>query len=163
MKKINLFLLVISIFLLTACGNKTITNKNEDVKETYSFVYNDIKMTPGELFSTEKMGNYLNEMELPTCAFEDTDRVYTYENYEISTYTLNNEERILSILITDPNTPTTEGIKQGDSYEKMLEVYGDNYQKLDNLYEYKKDNTLLDIIVENEIVISIEYVYNTNN
>ena len=167
MKKIGkiLFVLLISLSLLTACGDKKqeVSDNKGDDEAVYSLKYNGMTMTPGELFSTDIFGDYLDYTELTTCAFEDMDRVYTYEHYEISTYTLNKEERILSVLFIDQEIATPEGVRQGDSIDSMLNAYGNDYQQFDNLYEYSRGKTLLDFIVENDVIVSIEYVYNTEN
>lgn len=160
MKKIIKISLLITLILclFTGCGNKEYSNSNKE-KDVYSFKYNDLKITPGEVFDKEKYTGYSDYVELPSCAFEDTDRAYTYNHYEITTYTLNKEERILSVYFLDTEISTTEGVSISDSVNKMLDVYGNNYEKNDNLYTYKKEDTLINFIVENDIIVSIEYSY----
>ena len=160
MKKIIKISLLITLILclFTGCGNKEVLDSNKE-KDVYSFKYNDLKITPGEVFDKQQYAGYNDYVELPSCAFEDTDRAYTYEHYEITTYTLNKEERILSVYFLDTEISTTEGVSISDSVNKMLDVYGNNYEKNDNLYTYKKEDTLINFIVENDIIVSIEYSY----
>ncbi len=160
MKKIIKLSLLIPIILclFTGCGNKEDFDSNKE-KDVYSFKYNDLEITPGEVFDKQQYAGYNDYVELPSCAFEDTDRAYTYDHYEITTYTLNKEERILSIYFLDTEISTTEGVSISDSINKMLDVYGNNYEKNDNLYTYKKEDTSINFIVENDIIVSIEYSY----
>lgn len=160
MKKIIKLSLLIPIILclFTGCGNKEDFDSNKE-KDVYSFKYNDLEITPGEVFDKQQYAGYNDYVELPSCAFEDTDRAYTYDHYEITTYTLNKEERILSIYFLDTEISTTEGVSISDSVNKMLDVYGNNYEKNDNLYTYKKEDTSINFIVENDIIVSIEYSY----
>ena len=160
MKKIIKLSLLIPIILclFTGCGNKEDFDSNKE-KDVYSFKYNDLEITPGEVFDKQQYAGYNDYVELPSCAFEDTDRAYTYDHYEITTYTLNKEERILSVYFLDTEISTTEGVSISDSVNKMLDVYGNNYEKNDNLYTYKKEDTSINFIVENDIIVSIEYSY----
>ncbi len=151
MKKIIVVLLM--VICITGCGEK----KEELKSEGFTLSYQNTSFTLGELFDVNKYGTEYTYSETESCAFEDKDRIYTYEDYEVTTYTLNNEERVLSIYFLNPNMKTTEGLSIGDTIQKMQELYGTDYEQDANLYTYKKDHTNLKIIVEDEIVKSIEY------
>lgn len=153
MKKINkIVFFILSIILISACGN------NNAVEEVFSLKYNDITINLGEEFDQDKLGKELNYSETQSCAFEGLDKTYTYEHFEITTNPINDKDKIGSIYFLDDAISTTEGIKKGDSYEKMLKTYGDNYTLDNSLYTYTKENTKLQFLVQDETIISIEYL-----
>ncbi len=153
--------LIISLLLvsLTGCGKEKVVEE----KDIFSFKYNDMNILLGEEFSRDKYGKELEYFEAPTCAFEDMDRTYTYEHYEINTYTENGQEKVLSIVFKDSDVKTNEGISLGDDFTKLVEVYGDKYKQEDNLYVYEKDKTNLEFIVENDTITNIEYSYDAES
>lgn len=44
--------------------------------------------------------------------------------------------------------------------DKIVDVYGDNYEQLDTQYTYSKGLTQIKFIVEDNTITSIEYNYN---
>ena len=44
----------------------------------------------------------------------------------------------------------------------MINLYGDDFEKNENLYTYTNGSTLLNCIVENDVVTSIEYALSVN-
>ena len=64
--------------------------------------------------------------------------------------------------IIDPNTTTPEGLALGDNLDRVLELYGDNYQVNGAAFDFYGTETMLSIIVQNEAVASIEYRMNTD-
>lgn len=88
---------------------------------------------------------------------EGLDRIYKYENYEITTYERDGKERIQSIYLLNDMVKTEEDVKITDSYNKMIEKYSDNYVREENMYKYIQGKTALKFIIENNIITSIEY------
>jgi len=88
---------------------------------------------------------------------EGLDRIYKYENYEITTYERDGKERIQSIYLLNDMAKTEEDVKITDSYNKMIEKYSDNYVREENMYTYIQGKTALKFIIENNIITSIEY------
>lgn len=88
---------------------------------------------------------------------EGLDRIYKYENYEITTYARDGKERIQSIYLLNDMVKTEEDVKITDSYNKMIEKYSDNYVREENMYTYIQGKTALKFIIENNIITSIEY------
>ena len=64
---------------------------------------------------------------------EGLDRIYKYENYEITTYERGGKERIQSIYLLNDMVKTEEDVKITDSYNKMIEKYSDNYVREENI------------------------------
>lgn len=153
MKKV-LIVLATGILLLTGCST------NEDVsvvKETYVFADSNKEFVIGEEFSKEVYGEPNQYSELQSCAFDGLDKVYTYDHYEVTTYPDGEKERIYSVYIMDDSVSTKEGIKITDTYEKMIEAYGEEFENMGSLYKYTKENSYLKFIVDNGVITSIEY------
>ncbi len=144
----------LAMLCLTGCNQKT-----EQKESGYLFTVNNEKIALGEEFSKEKYGTEKSFYELSSCAFEGNDKVYEYEHFEITTFGKNEKDYVLSIYFLDPTIQTSEGLAIGDMLDKMIELYGENYQKTGSLYEYKKDKSILRMIVNDDVVSSIEYSY----
>ena len=89
------------------------------------------------------------------------DKTYTYENYEITTYPDGDKDKIYTIYFLNAEAKTQEGVAVSDSLQKMLEIYGENYEIQGNQYTYTKGKTQLQFIVENDVITSIQYSYIT--
>lgn len=123
----------------------------------FGFKYEGVTLKPGEVFEVSALGEDYEFSEVPSCAFDGNDRVYTYEKFEVQTYIDGDQERIYSIYFIDPNLPTTEGLCLGDSVENVKSLYGEDYEMIGNSFEYKGGNTVLTVITQNDVVVSIEY------
>ena len=127
----------------------------------FSFLYEGVTLIPGEVFDQSMPGKCLGVSEVPSCAFEGNDRVYNYETFELTAYIEGEEERIYSIYFLDPNLSTTEGLCMGDTVDDMKTLYGEDYEKDGTAYEYTRGDTVLTIITQNDVVVSIEYCLNS--
>ena len=95
--------------------------------------------------------------EVPSCAFDGTDKAYNYDVFELTAYNEGNGEIIYSIYLIDANTATDEGLYLGDDLARAEELYGSEYAMTDNQVTFTKGNTLLILILQEESIISIEY------
>ena len=155
MKKI--IILIICIFLLTSCNNKK--EELNEILDLYT-TYNSIELRPGTLFSNiiATLGEPNNTRTEPSTYTEGEATIYEYDNFEIETYIEDNIEKIYSIRFTNEDQLTNENIKLGDTKEKMISVYGNQYQNIDEvIYVYTISNTSLSFTIENDIIIEIIY------
>ena len=132
----------------------------KEERGAFSFVHEGVTLTPGELFEQSALGECSGVAEVPSCAFDGNDRVYNYEAFELTAYVDGEEERIYSIYFIDPNLPTTEGLCMGDAVDIMKSLYGEDYEMVGTAYEYTGGNTVLSIVTQNDVVVSIEYRLN---
>ena len=123
----------------------------------FVFNYEGAKVIPAEPFDPSVLPEAASVYEVPSCALEGTDNLYNYESFEITAFNDGNGEVVYSIYFLDPNLTTTEGLALGDSLEKAVELYGENYEDLNGELVYTVLNTQLRLIVENDVVVSIEY------
>ena len=123
----------------------------------YVFISDGVSLLPGEPFDPAALPEAQSVYEVPSCAIEGTDNVYTYNAFELTAFNDGSGEIIYSILLTDPNTTTPEGLALGDTLEKMESLYGTGYTKEGNGITYTGDGQLLCIIAQGDTVASIEY------
>lgn len=102
------------------------------------------------------LGEYTDYFEAKSCAFNGIDRTYIYADYEVYTYPYNGVDYISGIYLME-TAQTNEGLKIGDTYDRMIELYGEDYTEDIGLYTYEKDSTKLDVLIEGDSIISIEY------
>lgn len=123
----------------------------------YTFDANGVELIPGDPFDPAVLPKADSVYEVPSCAIEGTDNLYNYGTFELTAFDDGEKELIYSILLTDPNITTTEGLALGDDVQKMVSLYGEGYTQQGNAYVYTGDAELLYIITQNDKVASIEY------
>ena len=109
----------------------------------------------------EGLGEPVSYFEAPSCAFEgEMDKTYTYNSFEIETYTENNTDRISRVSLKDDSVSTPEGVTIGDTRARVEEVYGTEGAEESGRVVYSKDGMKLCFIfnAEDDSVISIEYM-----
>lgn len=127
------------------------------VAEGYTFTLGDIPLIPGAVFEESKMPEAASVFQVPSCAIEGTDNVYNYTTVEVTVFDDGKAPVIYSVYLADPNTPTDEGLYLGDDLAAVENLYGTQYTKNAAELVYEKGTTQLRIIVNNDIVTSIEY------
>ena len=178
MKKLVCILLTLVLLLsLAACGGESneappAANTNtpapsdstpaEDQKkpeDVFHFIWLDegVKLIPGNPFDPSVLPEANDLFEVPSCAIEGTDNVYSYDAFELTAYNDGNGEVIYSIYLLDPNVTTAEGLYLGDDRATVEKLYGTDYTDNDGELVYTKGSTELRIILEDDLVSSIEY------
>lgn len=149
---------------VTASGSETETTEETETEEdvqveegAYSFTAEGVELIPGAAFDASKMPEPQSTFTVPSCALEGTDNVYSYGTFEVTAYNEGNGEFIYSVYLFDANISTNEGLSVGDNKDKVIEIYGDNYTDNNGEFTYKKGNTLLVIVFQNDMVLSIDF------
>lgn len=123
----------------------------------YTFTLEGVELIPGQPFDASALPEANSVYQIPSCAFEGTDNVYSYNACEVTAYNEGNGEIIYSIYILDPYTITPEGLALGDEEAKIVAAYGPNYNLSDGQYTYIGRNSQVIILTSGGFVISIEY------
>ncbi|MCM1541250.1 MAG: hypothetical protein NC121_08310 [Blautia sp.] len=123
----------------------------------FSFVYEGAVLVPGEPVDLSTLPKCSDVAEVPSCAFGGNDKVYNFGTFELTAYLDEDEERVYSVYFIDPNLPTTEGLRLGDTVDDMKSLYGEDYEAEGTACTYTRGETLLIIITRNDVVVSIEY------
>ena len=123
----------------------------------YTFDFDGVELIPGDPFDPSVLPEADSVYEVPSCAIVGTDNLYNYGSFELTAFDDGTSELIYSILLTDPNITTTEGLALGDTLQKMVDIYGEGYTKQGNACVYTGDAETLNIILQNDRIASIEY------
>ncbi len=168
MNKCKLILVIILIMLVAAilvgCKEKQMSKENTiQSVETFSVKYNGVEVTPGTEFNESLISEEANFSEIASCAFEGTDKMYTYSGVELVVANVNGKDKIYSVYFITQDVKTAEGVGLTDNISKMIEAYGEDYNQLiSNKYTYTKGEVELSFIVQDDLITSIEYVLKTN-
>lgn len=161
---IFLIILVIAIVAIVAVnlngkGEESSSSSSESTENSkYSVTYKNVDITPGTAFDETKIQEQYSYSEINSCAFEGKDKVYTYSGAEINVANVNGVDTVYSVYFFDTETKTPEGIGVSDTKEDMIKAYGDNYkQTTTNSYNYTDGKIDVSFILQNDVIISIEY------
>lgn len=139
------------------------TAEKEDSATGFSFVHNNVKITPNDLVDplVTALGSDYTYYESPSCAYIGLDKIYVYKGFSIYTYPDDNAvDHVLQVVLTDDTLSTPEGLIVGDTAGKVIELYGTDYAESGGSYSYTRGKTNLTVIVKDDRVISIQYNYN---
>lgn len=123
----------------------------------YTFSSDGVELIPGDPFDPSLLPKANSVYQVPSCAIEGTDNLYHYGTFELTAFDDGTSEVIYSILLIDPNITTPEGLALGDSADKVLELYGEDYTQQGSAYVYTGEMEALYIIIQGAHVASIEY------
>ena len=126
-------------------------------EDVFSFTYQGVTLVPGNAFDSAALPEAESVYQVPSCAIEGTDNVYSYGDIEVTAFNDGNGEVIYSVYIVDANTPTAEGLYIGDTLDQVIAVYGEDYTQENGQVTYQKGNTLLVIILDGDYVASIDF------
>ncbi len=132
------------------------TQGSQEVK-VYGFVTNSVELIPGAAYDATKLPAAESSYEVPNCAIEGTNVVYSYGTYELTVYKSSTGDVIYSIFLLDPNLTTPEGLHLGDSESRVDELYGSDFTVEGTARLYTSQDTQLMILLQNGSVSSIEY------
>ncbi len=175
MKKLLLMLLSLAILLtFSACSGEesgdnkgtgslesTETTDTEGSKFSFAVASADnfkikIDMDMSEVLTA--LGEPLKYFEATSCAFEGLDKTYTYAGFIVTTRPEGEKDFVNSILLTDDSVTTPEGSYIGSSPDSIKSVYGAPSEETETLLAYEDGNTVLNFILKDGAVISIEYL-----
>ncbi len=127
--------------------------------EGYSYEYNGIKipMNVDAAPIVKKLGKPANYFEAASCAFQGLDKVYTYSNFEIGTYPKGDKDFISTVTFLDDTVETDQGICVGSTLDEVKDAYGKDFTNKGTSYEYRKGDTKLTFIIEENAVAQITY------
>jgi hypothetical protein len=129
--------------------------------EGFVFQYNgtDVIMGSEAAPVVEALGEPRSVFEETSCAFDGIDRFYMYNDFQLNTFPDGETDYVWSINFLTDGAETQEGLYVGETLDKMLEIYGDGYEKENEMYRYKQNGTELAILTENGEVIQITYYW----
>lgn len=141
----------------TAAAEETTAPEQAIDEDGFSFVYQGVTLVPGNAFDSAALPEAESVFQVPSCAIEGTDNVYSYGDIEVTAFNDGNGEVIYSVYIVDANTPTAEGLYIGDTMDHVIAAYGEDYTQESGQVTYQKGNTLLVIVLDGDYVASIDF------
>ena len=126
-------------------------------EDVFSFTYQGVALVPGNAFDSAALPEAESVYQVPSCAIEGTDNVYSYGDIEVTAFNDGSGEVIYSVYIVDANTPTGEGLYIGDMMDQVIAVYGEDYTQENGQVTYQKGNTMLVLILDGDYVASIDF------
>jgi hypothetical protein len=104
------------------------------------------------------VGEPLGRFEAQSCAFDGMDIIFSYPGIQIYTYPAGAGNYIHTIGFFDDSVRTAEGnIRLGTRIQSVIDVYGDDYSYETGLYRFTRGLTVLEFLVEDDIVMGITY------
>ena len=163
MKKLIAFLLAAAMMVCFAACTPTTTEQtpggSEPVQDSFSFTYNGVKIAlnaPAEPI-VEALGGNPKYTESTSCAFDGLDKSYGYGSFYLETYPLNGKDYVYGWYFVDDMVETDEGICIGSALADVKTAYGEENYNGSNAFQIKKGSGQLTIILENDLVTSIQY------
>lgn len=132
----------------------------ENVKG-FCLTFNGVELTPGTTYDAAALPEPGSVYQVPSCAIEGTDNVYSFDAVEITAFNDGTQEIIYAVAIIDPNVTTDEGLYLGDDMARVIELYGEDYEENGTAVVYTRGNTRLTIIVQGGFVVDIEFSWIT--
>ena len=140
---------------------QTGSTENETGSDSYVFETTDgvtVAVNADMAALLEELGEPQSYFEAESCAFEGLDKTYTYPGFTIVTRPEGEQDFVESIQLTDDSVSTPEGVFLGQNADEVTAVYGESAGASDTLLTYTKGDTELSFILENGVVVSIEYL-----
>lgn len=138
-KSVSVFLTVLMIMLLCACGGE----KTEDM---FSLTVNGTTIKGNTEVSQylDKLGDGYTYSESISCAYDGLDKIYSYEEFSIYTYPQGEQDYVLEVEVLGGSHQTAKGIKIGSSRDEILAAYGEDCIEEGILLYYNETNDAQD-------------------
>ena len=167
MKKLIAILLAAAMLLCFAGCQPAQTEKSENkepVQDSYSFVYNGttIALHAPAAPIIEALGEAKTYSESTSCAFEGLDKQYGYGSFYLETYPLGDKDYVYGWYFVDDMVENAEGICIGSTKADVEAAYGAENYNGTNAFEMTKGSGKLTVILENDVVTSVQYVIVTD-
>lgn len=132
-----------------------------DAQEATAFIFTsndvEIRMNAEADPIVEALGEPVSTFEAPSCAFQGTDYIYTYDGFQLNTYPLNDVNYVSSVVFTSDAVATAEGLEIGGTLEDMVAAYGEDYTEAYGEYTYTRGDSQLAVLIEEGTITSIAY------
>ena len=168
MKKIIAMLLAAAMMLCFAACDTPETPNNptdkEPVQDSFTFTYKGTKIAlhaPADQVIAA-LGEPLEYSESTSCAFDGLDKSYKYGSFYLETYPIGDKDYVYGWWFVDDLVETDEGICIGSSKAAVDAAYGAENFNGTNAYTVKKGSGVLTIILEKDVVSSVQYAIITD-
>ena len=168
MKKTIAILLALAMLLCFAGCQNTETpddsGNKEPVQDSFTFTYKGTKIAlhaPADQVIAA-LGEPLEYSESTSCAFDGLDKSYKYGSFYLETYPIGDKDYVYGWWFVDDLVETDEGICIGSAKADVDAAYGAENFNGTNAYTVKKGSGVLTIILEKDVVSSVQYAIITD-
>ena len=131
---------------LTACGGSKGTDNGSTTQQQSQ------NTSTGYVFTTNGVNIAIDEK------VEDiTSKLWYYDSFTLQGYQKNGVDVVYSVTFMDDTVKTKEGIKIGDSKDKVTSAYGSSYKEENGQIKYESGNMVLSFAIKDNAVTSIVY------
>lgn len=169
MKKIITMLLAVALMLCFAACDTPDTPENPDagkepVQDSFTFTYKGTKIALHAPAAPiiEALGGNPEYSESASCAFDGLDKSYGYGSFYLETYPIGDKDYVYGWWFVDDLVETDEGICIGSTKAEVDAAYGADNFNGSNAYTVKKGSGVLTIILEKDVVSSVQYAIITD-
>ena len=169
MKKLLTFVLaVLMLASLCACGDDGTTPTEAPGptpnKDGFIFNYKGTELRIHADFAPilAALGEPVRYTESASCAFEGLDKQYGYGSFYLETYPLGDKDYVYGWYFVDDMVENAEGICIGSTKADVEAAYGAENYNGTNAFEVTKGSGKLTVILENDVVTSIQYAIVTD-
>lgn len=120
MKRMLLLLLI--LLCLSGCG----APEGPETQENFTFTYSGVEITlHGDAAPVlAALGEPKSYTEEASCAFEGLDKTYYYGPFYLTTYPMEDKDRVYTLWFADDTVSTAEGIRIGSTQAQVEQAYG---------------------------------------
>ena len=134
-----------------------------DTTGNFTFKYENTDILLGST-DTEallaSLGEAKSSLDVPSCAHDGTDHVYTYTNMVLTTYQAKGSDTcyVSDVLITSDLVKTPEGLEIGMSADDAKTKYGEPDESTDVTMTFKRGTSVLLVTLKENSIVSLEYM-----
>ncbi len=156
MKKLAMFLSILILAVsVSSCGQK----KEEGIASKITI--SGVELALGAEFTDEKaeaLGEPQEVVQAPSCHYDGSDSIYTYQGFALYTYMQGDKSILYSVEVTDADLATPEGAKTDMTRAEIQRIYGDAYEEVPAGIAYSiGDGMTLTFRLTEDKVTLIEY------
>lgn len=134
--------------------------KEETAGSGFAFIHNGVRIEVDADAASllPALGQPDSTFEAASCVFEGEDKMYSFRGFELDTYPTDGKDYVSAVVLRDDSVATAEGVTIGDSVQTLRQVYGEPDASSANLMVYEAGDMQLRFILENDAVVSVEYL-----
>ena len=155
--KIAAIAFILSI-LLSGCADKVGGEAAE-----YRFNFGGVEIAVGEDAdkTVAALGEPIKRRSASSCAGVGVDEMYVYAGFRLIALRTDKGAEISTVELTSDAVATPEGVRIGESEERLIEIYGEG-KDLGGGVEYSCGNTTLRFTTLNGRITGIKYLKNSS-
>ncbi|MBP5654516.1 MAG: hypothetical protein J6X33_03280 [Clostridiales bacterium] len=153
--------LALAAFAGCSAKNPDQTEKTAPAAQAYKFAWKGTDITPGAdcKAAVEALGSDYEVFSGADCAYEGINTVYDYKDVTIYSYTdKGSDKELINIIeVKGADLKTPEGVGNGDTPDKIKEVFGEPEVENKGGLLYKSATVELSFFVKDGTVSSMTY------